>query len=83
MGRTRQLAGCDPKTVRNHVERRDRGLVVAGPVRRARLIDPFLGKVEEWVDRSQGHVRAVGCTSDWSRSGSTAMSALPGARSRR
>jgi hypothetical protein len=52
------LVGCDPKTVRRHVERRDRGLAVAGPVRRARLIDPFLGKVEEWVDRSRGHVRA-------------------------
>ena len=52
------LAGCDPKTVRHHVERRDRGLVVAGPVRRARLIDPFVDKVEEWVDRSRGHVRA-------------------------
>jgi hypothetical protein len=21
------------------------------------LIDPFMGKVEEWVDRSKGHVR--------------------------
>ena len=53
-----ELVGCDPKTVRHHVERRDRGLPVVGPVRRARLIDPFLGKVEEWVDRSRGHVRA-------------------------
>lgn len=53
-----QLAGCDPKTVRHWVGQRDRGLPVGGPGRRERLIDPFLGKVEEWVDRSKGHVRA-------------------------
>lgn len=52
------LAGCDPKTVRYYVERRDRGLPVSAPPRRARLIDPFLAKVEEWVDRSQARVRA-------------------------
>jgi hypothetical protein len=53
-----RLAGCDPKTVRHWVAQRDLGLPVGGPGRRERLIDPFLGKVEEWVDRSQGHVRA-------------------------
>jgi hypothetical protein len=53
-----QLVGCDPKTVRRWVDRRDRGLPVAGPVRRPRLIDPYLAKVEEWVDRSRGRVRA-------------------------
>jgi transposase len=53
-----QLVGCDPKTVRTWVDRRDRGLPVGGPGRRERLIDPFLDKVEEWVDRSKGHVRA-------------------------
>jgi transposase len=53
-----RLAGCDPKTVRHWVEARDRGLPVGGPGRRERLIDPFLAKVEEWVDRSKGQVRA-------------------------
>ncbi len=53
-----RLAGCDPKTVRHWVAQRDRGLPVGGPGRRERLVDPFLGKVEEWVDRSKGHVRA-------------------------
>jgi transposase len=53
-----RLAGCDPKTVRRWVAARDRGLPVGGPGRRQRLIDPFLDKVEEWVDRSKGHVRA-------------------------
>ena len=52
------LAGCDPKTVRHWVARRDAGLPVAGPARRERLIDPFLDKVEEWVDRSKGQMRA-------------------------
>ncbi len=53
-----QLAGCDPKTVGHWVAQRDRGLPVAGPGRRERLIDPFVDKVEEWVDRSKGRVRA-------------------------
>src|SRR3954452_3906157 len=53
-----RLAGGDPKTVRHWVAARDRGLPVGGPARRERLIDPFLDKVEEWVDRSKGHVRA-------------------------
>jgi transposase len=53
-----QLAGCDPKTVRHWVARRDQGLPVPGSVRRSRLIDPFLDKIEEWVDRSEGQVRA-------------------------
>ena len=49
--------GMDRKTVRRWVDRRDRGLPVAGPARRDRWIDPFAAKVEEWVDRSKGHVR--------------------------
>jgi hypothetical protein len=53
-----QLVGCDPKTVAHWVGRRDLGLPVVGSGRRARLIDPFLDKVEEWVARSNGHVRA-------------------------
>lgn len=53
-----QLAGCDPKTVRHWVDLRDRGLPVTDAGRRPRLIDPFVDKVEEWVDRSKGHVRA-------------------------
>src|SRR5262249_15050195 len=53
-----ELARCDPKTVRRHVERRDGGLPVTGPGRRERLIDPFVDKVEEWVERSKGKVRA-------------------------
>jgi hypothetical protein len=53
-----QLVGCDPKTVAHWVERRDRGLPVPAVARRPRLIDPFLDKIEEWVERSRGKVRA-------------------------
>lgn len=53
-----RLAGVDPKTVRAYVSARDAGRSVSGPGRRQRLIDPFLDKVEEWVDRSEGAVRA-------------------------
>lgn len=53
-----ELAGVDPKTVRRYVAARDAGGPVAGPSRRERITDPFAGKIEEWVDRSRGKVRA-------------------------
>ncbi len=52
------LAGVDPKTVRRYVAKRDAGEPVDGPVQRVKLIDPFLAKVEELVEQSQGAVRA-------------------------
>lgn len=56
-----QLAGCDPKTVNRYVALRDAGggdplLVAAAP--RPKLIDAFLPKVEELVDRSKAKIRA-------------------------
>lgn len=36
------LAGCDPKTVRHYVARREAGLDPTEHVRRARLIDEYL-----------------------------------------
>ncbi|WP_274919657.1 IS21 family transposase [Streptomyces sp. WZ-12] len=53
-----QLAGVDPKTVRRYARMRDRGMPVDGPIVRPKLIDPFMPKIEEWVERSQGKVRA-------------------------
>jgi transposase len=53
-----RLASVDAKTVRSYVAARDAGRPVTGPGRRERIIDPFLEKVEEWVDRSEGSVRA-------------------------
>lgn len=58
-----ELAGCSANTVKLWVDKRDRGvlgeLVVA--TRRDRLVDPFLAKIEEWVDRSKGKIRADVC----------------------
>ena len=53
-----ELAGCDAKTVARYVAVRDAGGDPFVVTRRARLIDPFLAKVEELVDMSEGKVRA-------------------------
>src|SRR4051812_29940789 len=53
-----RLAGVDPKTVRRYVARRDAGEALDAPVARPKLIDPFLAKVEELVETSEGAVRA-------------------------
>jgi len=52
------LCNADPKTVRRYAQARDLGRPVTEPVLRPKLIDPFLDKVEEWVERSGGKVRA-------------------------
>jgi transposase len=52
------LCMADAKTVRRYARARDLGRPVTAPVPRAKLIDSFLDKVEEWVDRSEGKVRA-------------------------
>ena len=54
-----QLAGCDPKTVKRYVAKRDAGGGDAlAPAPRPKLIDAFLPKVEELVDQSRGRIRA-------------------------
>jgi hypothetical protein len=56
-----QLAGCDPKTVQRYVALREAGggdPLVRSVAVRPKLIDPFLAKVEELVDRSKGKIRA-------------------------
>jgi transposase len=53
-----ELAGCDAKTVARYVAVRDAGGDPFVVTRRARLIDPYLAKVEELIDMSQGKVRA-------------------------
>ena len=54
-----ELAGCSHHTVAHWVDRRDAGTLPAGgPARRDRVIDPFLAKIEEWVERSDGKIRA-------------------------
>src|SRR2546428_11098203 len=53
-----RLACVDAKTVRSYVAARDAGRPVSGPGRRERIIDRYLPKIEEWVDRSEGAIRA-------------------------
>jgi hypothetical protein len=54
-----ELAGCSHHTVARYVAAREQGRPVAGAAaRRAGVIDPFLEKVEELVDRSHGKIRA-------------------------
>jgi transposase len=54
-----ELVGCDHKTVAHWVAAREvagGGLPVA--VRARPRVDPFAAKVEEWVERSRGKIRA-------------------------
>ena len=52
------LCDADPKTVRRYARARDLGKPVTKAAARPKLIDEFLEKIEEWVDRSKGKVRA-------------------------
>ena len=53
-----RLAGCDPKTVRRYVALRNAGHDPHAPLRRERLVDEYLEKIEELVERSRGRIRA-------------------------
>ena len=55
-----ELAGCSHHTVAHWVAKRDAGELPADdePQRRQRIIDPYLPKIEEWVERSEAKVRA-------------------------
>ena len=53
-----RLTGCSPMTVARYVRLRETGQATADPVRRDQILDPFLPKLEEWVERSRGRVRA-------------------------
>ena len=53
-----ELAGCSHHTVARYVRLRASGRVMTERAVRDRLIDGYLAKVEEWVERSLGKVRA-------------------------
>ncbi len=53
-----ELAGCSHHTVKHYVERRAAAGVLDKAAARPQLIDEYLPKVEEWVERSLGKVRA-------------------------
>lgn len=52
-----ELAGCSHNTVKRYVQARAAGGLREAPERRAQLIDPFLPKLEEWIERSNGRMR--------------------------
>jgi hypothetical protein len=53
-----ELAGCSHHTVAHYVQLREAGGISGRPVARPRLVDEFLPKVEEWMERSRGKIRA-------------------------
>ncbi|MEV7475866.1 DDE-type integrase/transposase/recombinase, partial [Pseudarthrobacter oxydans] len=55
---TAELTGCSHHTVAKHVTARDAGRPIGEPTARGRVTDPFLPKIEEWVEASKGRIRA-------------------------
>ena len=54
-----ELVGCSPNTVARYVAARAAGmLVVSRAASRPRVIDEFLPKLEELIERSKGKIRA-------------------------
>jgi len=53
-----ELAGVSHHTVARYVQARDAGDLSGRPAARALLIEEFLPKVEEWIERSNGKLRA-------------------------
>ena len=53
-----ELAGCSHNTVAHYVVMRDAGGLTDLPAARPQLIDEYLAKVEEWMERSTGKARA-------------------------
>ena len=55
---TAELTGCSHHTVAKHVAARDAGRPIGDPTARGRVTDPYLPKIEEWVEASKGRIRA-------------------------
>ncbi len=55
---TAALCGVDHHTVRRYVAARAAGLDPAKAVERPKVSDPYTDKIVEWIDLSQGRVRA-------------------------
>src|SRR5947208_6561617 len=53
-----ELSGVSHHTVARQVVRRDAGRLPGEAVVRERAIDLYLPKLEEWVERSKGRIRA-------------------------
>jgi transposase len=55
---TAELTGCSHHTVAKHVQARNAGRPIGEPAARGRVTDPYLPKIEEWVESSKGRIRA-------------------------
>jgi len=53
-----ELAGVSHHTVARYVSARDAAALSGRPAARAQLIDAHLAKLEEWIERSKGKLRA-------------------------
>lgn len=53
-----ELAGVSHHTVARYVQAREAGGLSDRPVQRPQLVDEFLPKIEEWIERSHGKLRA-------------------------
>jgi hypothetical protein len=53
-----RLVGCDAKTVARYVQLRDQGVRADVAAARDSVVDHYLDKIEEWVERSKGNIRA-------------------------
>ena len=53
-----ELAGCSHHTVARHVAARDASGLTDQPAARPQLISEFWPKLEEWMERSKGKIRA-------------------------
>lgn len=53
-----ELAGCSHHTVAHYVQVRDEGRDPTVRPARGSVVDPFREKIEEWVERSKGKIRA-------------------------
>jgi transposase len=56
--RAAELAGCDHHTVKRYVQLRGLGVDPTARAARSKMIDEFMPKIEELVERSQGHIGA-------------------------
>ena len=75
-----ELAGCSHHTVAFHVAARDAGLLTDRAAARPQLIDEFMPKVEEWMEHSQGKIRADVAHDKLVALGFPARNARPGGR---
>ncbi len=53
-----ELSGVSHHTVARYVAAREAGSLSDRPAVRVQLVDGFLSKIEEWIDRSKGRLRA-------------------------